>query len=278
MAGEQSEPKRKKLARAGFTTLPAVIDNAGPQARRRFVEFFVANIRNPNTRIAYARAVARFFAWCEEHHIALNKVEPILVAAYIEQHPGYAKSVRRKQGRLGDIWHVDELFVRIQGRQVYLWRAVDQDGDVLDILVTTRRDKRAAKRFFRKVLKKQGQSPWQLITDKLKTYPAAHREVFPSVEHKTGQYENNRAEVSHPTHPRTREADERVQINRAGSTIPFCPRSGSKFVPGGSEPSQGSSSATASRQSFCLLEGGDVCPLRRSKAGVYSGSGSSGQH
>ncbi len=111
--------------------------------------------------------------------------------------PQYAKSVRRKQGRLGDIWHVDELFVRIQGRQVYLWRAVDQDGDVLDILVTKRRDKRAAKRFFRKVLKEQGQPPWQLITDKLKTYPAAHREVFPLVEHKTGQYENNRAEVSH---------------------------------------------------------------------------------
>ncbi len=106
--------------------------------------------------------------------------------------PQYAKSIRRKQGRLGDIWHVDELFVRIQGRRVYLWRAVDQDGDVLDILVTRRRDKRAAKRFFRKVLKEQGQPPWQLITDKLKTYPAAHREVFPSVEHKTGQYENNR--------------------------------------------------------------------------------------
>ena len=108
--------------------------------------------------------------------------------------PQYAQSIRKKRGQLGDIWHVDELFVRIQGRRVYLWRAVDQDGDVLDILVTKRRDKRAAKR---KVLKKQGQPPWQLITDKLKSYPAAHREVFPSVEHKTGQYENNRAEVSH---------------------------------------------------------------------------------
>ncbi len=106
--------------------------------------------------------------------------------------PQYAQSIRKKRGQLGDIWHVDELFVRIQGRRVYLWRAVDQDGDVLDILVTQRRDKRAAKRFFRKVLKEQGQPPWQLITDKLKTYPAAHREVFPSVEHRTGQYENNR--------------------------------------------------------------------------------------
>ncbi len=73
--------------------------------------------------------------------------------------PQYARSIRKKQGRLRDIWHVDELFVRIQGRQVYLWRAVDQDGDVLDILVTRRRDKRAAKRFFRKVLKEQGRPP-----------------------------------------------------------------------------------------------------------------------
>ena len=87
---------------------------------------------------------------------------------------------------------------------MYLWRAVDQDGDVLDILVTKRRNKRAAKRFFRKVLKGQGSPPWQLITDKLKSYAAAHREVFPSVEHRTGQYENNRAEVSHQ-HTREKE-------------------------------------------------------------------------
>ena len=72
-----------------------------------------------------------------------------------------------------------------------------QDGDVLDILVTRHRDKRAAKRFFRKVLKNQGRPPLQLVTDKLRSYPAAHREVFPSVTHRTGQYQNNRAEVSH---------------------------------------------------------------------------------
>ena len=107
--------------------------------------------------------------------------------------PEYARTLRKKQGRLGDIWHVVELFVKIQGQQLDLWRAVDQDGDVFDILVTKRRDKRAAKRFFSKVLKAQGKPPWRLITDKLKSYPAAHREVFPSVEHRTGQYENNRA-------------------------------------------------------------------------------------
>jgi len=101
---------------------------------------------------------------------------------------------------------VDELFITIQGQRRYLWRAVDQDGDVIDILVTKRRDRRAAKRFFRRALKHQGQAPWQLITDKLRSYPAAHREIFPSVVHRTGQYENNRAEVSHqPTRQQERQ-------------------------------------------------------------------------
>ena len=120
--------------------------------------------------------------------------------------PQYARRLRRKQGRLGDIWYTDEIFIKIQGRQRHLWRAVDQDGDVLDILLTKRRAKRAAKKFFRKVLKGQGGPPWQLITDKLKSYPAADRDVFPSVEHRTGQWENNRAEVSHqPTRERERQ-------------------------------------------------------------------------
>ena len=111
--------------------------------------------------------------------------------------PGYARAIRRKQGRLGDIWFVDELFIKIRGQRYYLWRAVDQDGDVIDILVTRRRDRRAAKRFFRTALKHQERPPWQLVTDKLRSYGAAQREVFPSVVHRTGQYENNQAEVSH---------------------------------------------------------------------------------
>ena len=111
--------------------------------------------------------------------------------------PAYARKLRRKPGRLGDIRHVDEVFVRIQGQLHCLWRAVDQDGDVIDVLVTKNRDCRAAKRFFRKALKHQEKPPWWLVTDKLATYPAAHREVFPSVAHRTGRYENNRAEVSH---------------------------------------------------------------------------------
>ncbi len=133
--------------------------------------------------------------------------------------PSYARKLRRKQGKLGDIWHVDELFITIQGQRLYLWRAVDQDGDVIDILVTKRRDRRAAKRFFRRALKHQGQAPWQLITDKLQSYPAAHRDIFPSVVHRTGQYENNRAEVSHQ-HTREQERQMR-RFKSMGQTQRF---------------------------------------------------------
>ena len=120
--------------------------------------------------------------------------------------PEYARKLTRRQGRLGDTWHLDELFVTIQGQRQYLWRAVDQDGDVLDILVQPRRDRRAAKRFFRKLLKGQGGEPRRLVTDKLRSYGAAHRTVMPSVLHDTSRYANNRAEVSHqPTRQRERQ-------------------------------------------------------------------------
>ena len=106
---------------------------------------------------------------------------------------------------MGDTWYLDELFVTIQGRQQYLWRAVDEDGDVIDILVQSRRNRRAAMRFFRKLLKGEGREPRRLITDKLRSYAAAHRVVMPSVVHRTEQYANNRAEVSHqPTRQRER--------------------------------------------------------------------------
>ena len=96
--------------------------------------------------------------------------------------------------------------MKIQGRRRYLWRAVDQDGDVIDILVQSRRDRRAATRFFRKQLKTQGRAPGRLITDRLRSYAAAHRIVMPSVVHSMQKYENNRAEASHqPTRYRERQ-------------------------------------------------------------------------
>ncbi len=118
----------------------------------------------------------------------------------------YARRLRHRRGRMGDTWYLDELFVTIQGRRQYLWRAVDDDGDTIDILVQSRRNRRAARRFFRKLLKRQGCEPRRLITDKLRSYPAALRTVMPSVVHSTRQYENNRAEVSHqPTRQRERQ-------------------------------------------------------------------------
>jgi len=111
--------------------------------------------------------------------------------------PEYARKLRKRQGRLGDTWYLDEVFIKTHGELHYLWRAVDQNGDSIDILVQKRRNKAAAKRFFRKLLKGQCQPPWRMITDKLQSYSLAHREVLTSVTHNTKQYENNPAEVSH---------------------------------------------------------------------------------
>ena len=117
----------------------------------------------------------------------------------------YANALRRKSPRAGDRWHLDEVFLKINGRIHYLWRAVDQDGDVLDILVQSRRDKKAAKKFFRKLLKGLQYVPRVVITVKLKSYSSARAEVIPSVEHLQQKYQNNRAENSHqPTRLRER--------------------------------------------------------------------------
>jgi len=109
----------------------------------------------------------------------------------------YARKLKKRQGRLGDTWYLDEVFITIQGEQQYLWRAVDQAGDTIDILAQRRRNQRAAERFFRRLLKGQGGEPRWLVTDKLRSYNAAHRTVMPTVSHINHVYANNRAEVSH---------------------------------------------------------------------------------
>jgi putative transposase len=117
----------------------------------------------------------------------------------------YARRLRRQRGFGGDIWHLDEVYLRIGGQFQYLWRAVDQEGEVLDILVQPQRDKAAALRFFRKIMKGQGRSPRQIVTDKLASYPAAKAHVMPSVKHIRDKGANNRAENSHqPTRERER--------------------------------------------------------------------------
>jgi putative transposase len=117
----------------------------------------------------------------------------------------YANGLRRRRPRPGDKWHLDEVFIKIRGKIHYLWRAVDQDGTVLDILVTSRRDAKAATRFFRRLLRGLRFVPRVLITDKLASYGVAHRGLIPSVEHRRSKYLNNWAENSHqPTRQRER--------------------------------------------------------------------------
>jgi putative transposase len=117
----------------------------------------------------------------------------------------YANELHRRRPRPGDKWHLDEVYIKINGKCHYLWRAVDQDGNVLDILVTSRRDAKAATRFFRKLLTGWQYVPRVLVTDKLASYPVAHRRLMRSVEHRRSKYLNNRAENSHqPTRTRER--------------------------------------------------------------------------
>jgi putative transposase len=118
----------------------------------------------------------------------------------------FANQVRRRVPCAGDKWHLDEVVIKIAGVKHWLWRAVDQSGMVLDVLVQSRRDKQAAKRLLRKLLKRQCRSPRVMITDKLASYGAAKKEIMPGVEHRQHKGLNNRAETSHqPTRRRERQ-------------------------------------------------------------------------
>ena len=111
--------------------------------------------------------------------------------------PKYVKRLKRRHQGFGDTFFIDEIFVEIQGRQQYLWRAVDQDGEVVDVFLQARRDGKAAKRFFKRLLKSHHGKPRKIVTDKLRSYGVAHRQLIPDTIHDTSQYANNRAELSH---------------------------------------------------------------------------------
>ena len=109
----------------------------------------------------------------------------------------YSRRLKRKHRGYGDTFFIDEVFVKISGKQHYLWRAVDQDGEVVDVYLQAKRDGAAAKRFFRRLLRNYGSEPRKIVTDKLRSYGVAHRELMPGTIHSTQQYENNRVEQSH---------------------------------------------------------------------------------
>jgi putative transposase len=150
----------------------------------------------------------------------------------------YAHQLRRRRPQPGDKWHLDEVFLSINGQRHYLWRAVDQGGTVLDILVQRRRDTHAAKKFFRKLLKGCRYVPRVIITDRLKSYGAAKRESLPGVGHRQHRCLNNRAENSHqPTRQRER--------HLRGSNPPG--------TPSASSPPMAPSRNTSARDGTCSL-------------------------
>ena len=119
--------------------------------------------------------------------------------------PEYARRLKRRHQGFGDTFYIDEVFVKIDGIPHYLWRAVDQDGEIVDVFLQRRRDAKAAKRFFKRLLKTHRNEPRKIVTDKLRSYGVAHRELIPDTIHDTSQYANNRAELSHqPTRVRER--------------------------------------------------------------------------
>jgi putative transposase len=109
----------------------------------------------------------------------------------------YARRLKRRHQGYGDTFYIDEVFVKINGKQLYLWRAVDQDGEVVDVYLQANRNGAAAKRFFRRLIQSNQGEPRNIVTDKLRSYGVAHREVMPEAIHVTDQYANNRAEQSH---------------------------------------------------------------------------------
>lgn len=109
----------------------------------------------------------------------------------------YTRRLKRKHRGYGDTFFIDEVFVKINGNQHYLWRAVDQDEEVVDVYLQAKRDGAAAKRFFKRLLRSHGDQPRKIVTDKLRSYGVAHRELMPDVIHDTSRYANNRAEQSH---------------------------------------------------------------------------------
>jgi putative transposase len=117
----------------------------------------------------------------------------------------YARRLKRKHRGYGDTFYIDEVFVKINGKLHYLWRAVDQDGEVVDVFLQAKRDGAAAKRFFKRLLRSHRGEPRKIVTDKLRSYGVARWELMPDVVHDTSQYTNNRAEQSHePTRVRER--------------------------------------------------------------------------
>jgi putative transposase len=173
---------------------------------------------NPYKRHRFPPAIIQYAVWLyHRFNLSHRDIEDLLAERGIEASyesgrlwcnkcgPLFSRRLRRRHPGFGDTFFIDEVFVTIAGRRHYLWRAVHQDGDVVDVYLQERRDAEAARRFFRRLLRTQGTSPRRIVTDKLGSYGVARRELMPETIHDNVRYANNRAELSHqPTRARER--------------------------------------------------------------------------
>jgi len=162
------------------------------------------------TRHRFPPAIIQYAVWLyHRFNLSHRDIEDLLAERVIEVSyeavrlwcnkfgPLFSKRLKRRHAGFGDTFFIDEVFVTIAGQRHYLWRAVDQGGDVVDVYLQARRDAEAAKRFFRRLLRSHGNRPWKIVADKLGSYGVARRELMPATIHDTDHYANNRAELSH---------------------------------------------------------------------------------
>ena len=173
---------------------------------------------NPYKRHRFPPAIIQYAVWLyHRFNLSHRDIEDLLAERGIEASyesvrlwcnkfgPLFSKRLKRRHPGFGDTFFIDEVFVTIAGRRHYLWRAVDQDGDVIDVYLQVRRNAEATKRFFRRLIRSHGTSPRKIVTDKLGSYGVARRALMPETIHSNDRYANNRAELSHqPTRARER--------------------------------------------------------------------------
>ena len=183
----------------------------------------------------------------------------------------YARRLRRRRGRLGDTWYLDELFVTIRGQRQYLWRSVDQDGDVIDILVQSRRDRRAAARFFRKLLKGQGREPRRLNHGQAAQLRvgASHRDAVSGPQHPAVR-EQSSGSVSPADAPARATAPE-VHLRCARAAFPVGAWRRVESIPSRPSPASGGSLPVATNALAARLAGGDVCLLNERRRSASRG-------
>jgi putative transposase len=178
----------------------------------------------------------------------------------------YARRLRRRAPTRDDVWHLDELVVRINGQKCWLWRAVDQEGYVLDEIVQARRNTKAAKRLLMRLLKEQGLPPKRMVTDKLRSYGAARRQVMPNVKHRSHKGLNNRTENSHlPFRKRERVMQGFRSIGSLQQFVSVFSAVRNLFV-----PARSNRSATQTRNhrlNAAAMEGGGASACLKSLAG-----------